>query len=278
MLRLLIIIRRNIDMTNKMRAIHPGEILKDELSELALSATAFAKLLSVPTNRVTSILNGTRSITADTALRLACFFGTSPEFWLNLQLAYDLKTTLKKEGERIKNRFTLTKKLPKIHKVELKYRQWGKMAFMKFNSMRAFQKHLEGAEKAGFAPLYLIVSAEGGQNRVAIDRLVEAIRRREGIDPMGVSSLDGPDRRTLDQEINTLSFFSAKRLVVIGGAESLDKGAEEILLRKMPPGLFVILHGKLSASPFFKKIEKRGLSPSSARKKVGKKRKAPRNG
>ena len=55
-------------MTNKMRAIHPGEILKEELSELALSATAFAKLLSVPVNRITSIINGTRAITADTAL------------------------------------------------------------------------------------------------------------------------------------------------------------------------------------------------------------------
>lgn len=56
-------------MPNKMSPIHPGEILKDELKELGLSATAFAKLLAVPANRVTSILNGTRAITADTALR-----------------------------------------------------------------------------------------------------------------------------------------------------------------------------------------------------------------
>lgn len=89
-------------MANKMRPIHPGEILKDELSELDLSATAFARRISVPVNRVTSILNGTRSITANTALRLACFFGTSAEFWLNLQSSYDLKITLQKEGKQIK--------------------------------------------------------------------------------------------------------------------------------------------------------------------------------
>lgn len=89
-------------MSNKMRPIHPGEILKDELENLKLSATAFAKLLNVPANRVTSILNGTRTITADTALRLAYFFETSPEFWLNLQSAYDLKITVQKFGGKIK--------------------------------------------------------------------------------------------------------------------------------------------------------------------------------
>lgn len=86
-----------------MRPIHPGEILKDELSELDLSATAFAKCLSVSVNRITSILKGTRAITADTALRLACFFGTSPEFWLNLQLSYDLKIAMQNQERKIKN-------------------------------------------------------------------------------------------------------------------------------------------------------------------------------
>jgi len=76
---------------NKMSAIHPGEILKDELDELGLSANVFAKKLHVPTNRITSILNGDRGITADTVLRLAVFFGTTPEFWLNLQTAFYLK-------------------------------------------------------------------------------------------------------------------------------------------------------------------------------------------
>lgn len=84
-----------------MQPIHPGEILKDELDELELSASAFAKQLTVPVNRITSIINGKRSITADTALRLARFFGTSPEFWLNLQSSYDLKITFEMNGQKI---------------------------------------------------------------------------------------------------------------------------------------------------------------------------------
>lgn len=84
-----------------MRPIHPGEILKDELDELDLSANAFAKELAVPVNRITSILNGKRAITADTALRLSLFFGTSPEFWLNLQTAYDLKLLINQNGKKI---------------------------------------------------------------------------------------------------------------------------------------------------------------------------------
>jgi len=88
-------------MTNKMRAIHPGEILKEELDELGFSANEFAKKLKIPTNRITSILNGQRSITADTALRLARYFGTTPEFWMNLQTAYDLKITMKKVSKQI---------------------------------------------------------------------------------------------------------------------------------------------------------------------------------
>jgi len=88
-------------MTNKMRPIHPGEVLKDELDEMMLSASAFAKQLSVPVNRITSIVNGKRSITADTALRFARYFGTSPDFWLNLQSSYGLKIALKKYGKKI---------------------------------------------------------------------------------------------------------------------------------------------------------------------------------
>lgn len=86
---------------NKMRAIHPGEILKEELEVLGLSANEFAKRLKIPTNRITSIVNGERSITADTALRLAHYFGTTPEFWMNLQTAYDLKVTMKKVSKQI---------------------------------------------------------------------------------------------------------------------------------------------------------------------------------
>ncbi|EKD53834.1 MAG: virulence-associated protein I [uncultured bacterium] len=88
-------------MSNKMRPIHPGEILREELEELAYSANRLAARLHVPVNRITYILNGQRSITADTALRLAKFFGTTPEFWLNLQNAYDLKITQQRSGKKI---------------------------------------------------------------------------------------------------------------------------------------------------------------------------------
>jgi addiction module HigA family antidote len=68
-----------------MEAIHPGEHLAEELAALKMSAAKLARKIKVPTNRVTAILNGQRSITGDTAVRLARFFGTSSEFWLNLQ-------------------------------------------------------------------------------------------------------------------------------------------------------------------------------------------------
>ena len=85
-------------MPNAMRPIHPGEILRDELAERGLSANALAKALGVPANRITGILNGTRALTADTALRLARCFGTSPEFWMNLQQAYELRSAQLKNG------------------------------------------------------------------------------------------------------------------------------------------------------------------------------------
>jgi addiction module HigA family antidote len=86
---------------NEMRPIHPGEILKDELAETGMTANAFAQALHVPANRITAIINGNRSITADTALRIAKFFGTTPEFWLNLQIAYDLKIARQAAGSKI---------------------------------------------------------------------------------------------------------------------------------------------------------------------------------
>lgn len=88
-------------MNNKMNPIHPGEILADEIEELGLSVSCFAKKLHVPANRITAILKGQRSITADTALRLATYFGTTPEFWLNLQTAYDLKMAIVQKGKQI---------------------------------------------------------------------------------------------------------------------------------------------------------------------------------
>jgi addiction module HigA family antidote len=83
-------------------AIHPGEHLAEELNALDMSAAELARQLDVPTNRITQILNGTRAITGDTALRLAHFFGTSAEFWLNLQSLYDLRLAQEKAGKSIK--------------------------------------------------------------------------------------------------------------------------------------------------------------------------------
>ncbi|MBI3412128.1 MAG: HigA family addiction module antidote protein [Planctomycetes bacterium] len=84
-----------------LTAIHPGEHLAEELKALNMSAAELARKINVPTNRVTQILNGTRAITGDTALRLAHFFGTSAEFWLNLQSLYELRLAQKKAGKSI---------------------------------------------------------------------------------------------------------------------------------------------------------------------------------
>ena len=67
------------------RAVHPGLVLKDELAELGITPTEFARQISVPPNRVSQIINGKRAITGDTALRFGHWFGVEPEFWLNLQ-------------------------------------------------------------------------------------------------------------------------------------------------------------------------------------------------
>lgn len=85
-----------------VHAIHPGEHLAEELDELGMSASALARQLQVPTNRITEIINGQRSVTGDTALRLAHFFGTSAEFWLNLQKIYELRLAEEKTGKAIK--------------------------------------------------------------------------------------------------------------------------------------------------------------------------------
>jgi addiction module HigA family antidote len=89
--------------------IHPGEHLGEQIEELGISAAELARQLQVPTNRVTEILKGRRSITGDTALRLGHFFGTSPEFWMNLQKLYDLRLAESKSGETIKELPTLSK-------------------------------------------------------------------------------------------------------------------------------------------------------------------------
>jgi addiction module HigA family antidote len=79
-------------------AIHPGEILADELDELGITPTELSRQIAVPPNRMSQIIQGKRSITGDTALRLGHWFKTSAEFWLNLQTAYDLRMAAKKVG------------------------------------------------------------------------------------------------------------------------------------------------------------------------------------
>ena len=86
----------------KRAPIHPGNVLLQEfLNELGITSYALAKSIGVPTNRVTGIVNGDRSITADTALRFGRFFGNSPEFWMNLQMHYDLEVAERSTGRQI---------------------------------------------------------------------------------------------------------------------------------------------------------------------------------
>jgi addiction module HigA family antidote len=83
--------------------IHPGEILADELQELGISAARLARTLEVPANRISQIIAGKRAISADTALRLARFFGTSPELWMNLQKTYELDLARQEIGSSLRH-------------------------------------------------------------------------------------------------------------------------------------------------------------------------------
>lgn len=90
-------------MKNRMRPIHPGEILREEyLTPLGMSANRLAQVLGIPTNRLTEIMAGRRSVTADTALRLGRAFRTSPEFWLDLQKAFDLRVAEQQVGAELR--------------------------------------------------------------------------------------------------------------------------------------------------------------------------------
>ena len=91
---------------NRMRPVHPGEILRQELDELELSANSLSKALGVPVNRVTMILNGQRGVSADTALRLARYFGTTAQFWLNLQKTWELRRAEIEAGREIAKQVT----------------------------------------------------------------------------------------------------------------------------------------------------------------------------
>lgn len=89
--------------TNKLPPIHPGELLREDMDALGLSARALADAIAVPHNRIAAILRGERSITADTALRLATYFGTSADVWMNLQMTYDLKKAELEHGATIRS-------------------------------------------------------------------------------------------------------------------------------------------------------------------------------
>jgi addiction module HigA family antidote len=85
----------------KLAPIHPGELLREELSEIGVSLNELSRALRVPMNRISAIANGKRAITADTAMRLARYFGTSAQMWMNLQLAYDLEVAERELSARI---------------------------------------------------------------------------------------------------------------------------------------------------------------------------------
>ena len=95
-----------MNVRNGMRPVHPGEILREELDTLGMSANALAKALGVPVNRITMILNGQRGVSADTALRLARYFGTTPQLWLNLQQTWELRRAEVETGRQIAERVT----------------------------------------------------------------------------------------------------------------------------------------------------------------------------
>ena len=84
------------------RAVHPGQILKDELAEIGVTPTEFARQFDVPPNRVSQIIHGNRSITGDTALRFGHWFGMAPQFWLNLQPHFDLVRAERETGDAIR--------------------------------------------------------------------------------------------------------------------------------------------------------------------------------
>ena len=89
-----------------MRAVHQGEVLRDVLEELGLSANALSKALGVPVNQVTMILNGQRGVSADTAVRLARYFGTPPQLWMNLQKTWEPRQAEITAGREIDGKVT----------------------------------------------------------------------------------------------------------------------------------------------------------------------------
>ena len=95
-----------MDIKNGMRPVHPGEILREEIEAAGVSEDALSKALDVPLSRVTLILEGRQGITGDMALRLARYFGTSPQLWLNLQQTWELRRAEIEVGRQITKRVT----------------------------------------------------------------------------------------------------------------------------------------------------------------------------
>ena len=97
-----------MDTSQKIAPVHPGEILQqDVLEPLGLSQSRFASMLGIPANRINAIIRGERSISADTALRLAKCLGSTPEFWMRLQTEYDLQTAIDELDSRIQSEVTV---------------------------------------------------------------------------------------------------------------------------------------------------------------------------
>jgi addiction module HigA family antidote len=98
---------KSLTTTKKLAPIHPGLILSEDLRDAAVSMNQLAKAIQVPMNRISAIVNGQRGITGDTALRLARYWGTTPEYWMNLQSHYELERAqdaLAKTLDRIQTR------------------------------------------------------------------------------------------------------------------------------------------------------------------------------
>ena len=90
------------DIVTFRRVVRPGDVLKDELAEMGVTPTAFAREIDVPPNRVSQIIAGKRSITGDTALRFGHWFGVDPQFWLNLQTQHDLALAERQAGDSVR--------------------------------------------------------------------------------------------------------------------------------------------------------------------------------
>jgi addiction module HigA family antidote len=102
--------KSSITTEERRIVIHPGDVLSDTLAEAGLSAHAAALAMAIPANRLTAIINKRRSVTAETAMRLSRFFGTSAKLWMNLQARYDLQVTEAKLGDRISSEVRPLKK------------------------------------------------------------------------------------------------------------------------------------------------------------------------